>query len=49
MGRPPAPPDKKFSRRVTVWMTEAERERIGRKAEKLGVSLSECLMKPWRE
>jgi len=49
MGRPPKPSDVKYSQQVNVRMTMAERERLEVEANKLGISLSAFLMRPWRK
>ena len=49
MGRPPKPPAEKFSEKVTIKMTRAERTWLEAKARKEGLSLSALLMGPWRE
>ena len=49
MGRPPKPPAEKYSEQVNVRMKRAERARLDAEAKRLGVSLSELLMRPWRK
>ena len=48
MGRPPKPPEEKYSDQILVHMTKAERELLEREALRLGLSLSALLMHPWR-
>ena len=48
MGRPPKPPAERCSERVTIRMTKAERKALEREAKRLGVSLADLLLRPWR-
>lgn len=49
MGRPPKKPSERRSIEVNVRMTKAERARILAEAKKSGRTVSEILMRPWRE
>ena len=49
MGRPPKPPDQRHSEQVNVRMTKAERARRQAEADRLEISLSALLMRPWRK
>ena len=49
MGRPPKPPDEKRSAQMCVRMTQAERKRLDAEAKRLGITVSDLLMRPWRE
>ena len=49
VGRPPKSPTDRLACLVNVRVTKAERARFESEAKKLGVSLSELLMKPWRK
>ncbi len=48
-GRPPKKPAEKWSERVTVYMTPAERARLETLAEQEGVSVAVLIMHPWRK
>jgi predicted HicB family RNase H-like nuclease len=48
-GRPPKAPGEKHSRQVNVRMTPGEWKRLSVEAERLGVSLSALLMRPYRK
>ena len=48
MGRPPLPPGKRRGLHITVRLTEAEREKLDSEAARLGISISELVMRPWR-
>ena len=48
-GRPPKKQDEIQSYRVTVNLTQAERERLSKLARDEGMSLAELIMRPWRE
>ena len=48
-GRPPRKPGERQSERITVYLTAAERERLGTLAKKAGISLAALVMRPWRE
>ena len=49
MGRPPKPPAERRDAQVTVSLTKAELARLRREAREAGVTVSELLMRPWRE
>ena len=48
-GRPPKKPSMRQTERITVRMTSTERKRLEKLADSGGVSLSELIMRPWRE
>ena len=48
MGRPPKRPSEKHSEQVNVRMTKKERRQLEIEAERLNISLSALLMRPWR-
>jgi len=48
-GRPPKKPAEKWSERITVYMTQAERERLEDLAEQEGVTVAALIMRPWRK
>ena len=48
-GRPPKNPAEKWSERITVYMTTAERARLESLAEQEGVTLASLIMRPWRD
>ena len=48
-GRPPKEPAEKWSERITVYMTTAERARLESLAEQEGVTLASLIMRPWRD
>jgi hypothetical protein len=48
-GRPPKQPADKWSQRVTVYMTTAERDRLQALAQKEGITMTSLIMGPWRE
>ena len=48
-GRPPKPPEQRRGRKVMVYLTDAEYRRLEGEAAKLGRSLSDLLMRPWRK
>ena len=48
MGRPPLGPKAK-SEKLTLRVTPAERKRLEAEAKRLGVTLADVLMRPWRE
>ena len=49
MGRPPKPPHEKRGQVLCIRVTAQERRHLDRDAKKLGLSLGELLMRPWRE
>ncbi len=49
MGRPPKPPAERRDAQVTVSLTKAELARLRREARGAGVTVSELLMRAWRE
>lgn len=49
MGRPCLPPDDRRSVHVSVRLTEAELGRLKVLAREHGVTVSDLLMRPWRE
>jgi hypothetical protein len=49
MGRPRKPVDQKLSESITVWVSRPERAALEAEADRLGLSLSVLLMRPWRE
>ena len=49
MGRPPKPPAEKRGQRVLVSMTQAELQELTTEAKKHGMTISQILMRPWRE
>ena len=48
-GRPPGDPRERQSERVMVYLTPAERKRLGALAKKADISLAALVMRPWRE
>ena len=48
-GRPLKPLAEKQTERVTVYLTKAERERLGELARREGVPLATLIMRSWRE
>ena len=48
MGRPALPADVARHDRVTIRITRGERQRLDAEAKRLGVSLADVLMQPWR-
>lgn len=48
-GRPPGDPSERQSERVMVYLTPAERKRLGALAKAEGISLAALVMRPWRE
>lgn len=48
-GRPPKHPSERHSEQVMVYLTRAERRRLGALARKRGVSLASLIMSPWRK
>ena len=48
-GRPPGDPSERQSERVMVYLTPAERARMGDLATKAGISLAALIMSPWRK
>ena len=48
-GRPPKQQADKWSQRVTVYMTKAERDQLEALAKKEGVTMASLIMSPWRE
>ena len=48
-GRPPMAPKEKHSEQIMVYLTQAERKRLGKLAKKEGISLAALIMRPWRE
>ena len=48
-GRPRKPVAEKQSEKVMVYLTSAERTRLGELATKEGLSLASLIMQPWRE
>ena len=49
MGRPPLPPDERKSVHVSVRLTMAELVRLKILAREHGMTVSELLIRPWRE
>lgn len=49
MGRPPKPAKQRLSAQWCVRMTQAERKMLEAEAERLGITVSDLLMRPWRE
>jgi hypothetical protein len=49
MGRPPKPPAERYSEQANIRMTRAERARLDAEASRLGLTLSQLLMRPWRD
>lgn len=49
MGRPPKPPNEKRGDVLSVRVTADERKRLEKDAARIGTSLGELLMRPWRE
>ena len=49
MGRPPKPPERRRREFIGVHCTSAERRRLEHEAKRLGLSISELLMLPWRQ
>ena len=47
-GPKPKPAAEKMSAFVGIKMTQAERRRLEAEAKRLGITLSQLLMKPWR-
>ena len=48
-GRPPIDASERQSERVMVYLTPAERKRLGALAKSEGVSLAALVMRPWRK
>ena len=48
-GRPPKTATEKQSRRVMVYLTPAEHDKLHSLAEEAGISLAALIMRPWRE
>ena len=48
-GRPPKKSAEKWSERITVYMTKAEKARLELLAEQEGVTLASLIMRPWRD
>lgn len=48
-GRPPKSEHERYSEQVNVRMSKDERIRLDREAERLGITLSALLMRPWRK
>lgn len=49
MGRPPLPPEERKSVIVSVRLTKAELARLRALARRHGVTVSDLIMRPWRE
>ena len=49
MGRPPLPENKRRGASITLRVTARERARLKAEAKRQGVSVSDVLMRPWRE
>jgi len=49
MGRPPKPVNERKGTVLRVRVTPLELKRIEQEAKRLGVTLSEVLMRPWRK
>ena len=49
MGRPPLPPDERKSVHISVRLTRAELARLKTLAREHGMTVSELLIRPWRE
>ena len=49
MGRPPKPLHERRVEQVCIRMTQAERRQLDAEADRLGISLGELLMRPWRK
>lgn len=49
MGRPRKSAEEKQGEQITVYLTKAERRRLGALARKEGLSLASLIMRPWRE
>ena len=49
MGRPPLPPEERKSVHVSVRLAKAELARLKVLAREHGVTVSELIMRPWRE
>jgi len=49
MGRPPLPAEEKLGEQLNVRATRAERALLEAEAKRLGISVSELLMRPWRK
>ena len=49
MGRPPLPPEERKSAIVSVRLTKAELARLKALAREQGITVSELIMRPWRE
>jgi len=49
MGRPPLPPGTQKAIRLGVRATKAERKMLEAEAKKQGCTISDLLMRPWRE
>ena len=48
-GRPRKNPADKYSERLLIKMTPAERKRLDCESKKTGISLAGLLMRPWRK
>jgi predicted HicB family RNase H-like nuclease len=49
MGRPPLPPEERKSVYLSVRLTKAEHERLKALAKEQGVTVTELIMRQWRE
>ncbi len=49
MGRPPVPENKRRGEIITLRVTARERAQLKAEAKRKGVSVSDLLMRPWRE
>ena len=49
MGRPPLPPEGRKSVYLSVRLTKAELARLKALARERGVTVTELIMRPWRE
>jgi len=49
MGRPPLPPEERKSVIVSIRLTKAELARLKALAREHGVTVTELIMRPWRE
>ncbi len=49
MGRPPIDPEKRRCAFLNLRMTQAERAAIQAEADRLGITPTDVLMRPWRK
>lgn len=49
LGRPPLPPGTQKAIRLSVRVTPAEATKLQSEAKRLGITVSQLLMRPWRK